>query len=138
MRTATVRPMAQTDMSTPFKRGEKVRATSDLRGVPEGTLGKVAVINGFSWLRYWVQFSNGEDLGSIDHGKLVRAKDWDRFLRDRAAAADQPAAAPDQAESGSEDEASSGGGGDGATVNGVVIPQLLLDRSASARARLGA
>ncbi len=128
--------MAATDLMTPFKRGEKVRATTDLRRVPEGTLGKVAVVDGFSWIRYWVQFENGEALGSIDQSELVRAKDWDAYLRYRATAADQPDAPEGEADEGG--NGASGGSADGGvTVNGVLVPQLLLDRSSAARARLG-
>lgn len=130
--------MAATDLMVPFKRGAKVRAAVDLPRVPEGTLGKVAVVDGFSWIRYWVQFENGEAMGSIDHSKLVRAKDWDDFLRERAAAADRPDA-PEGEDAAEADgaEAAASAGGDGVSVNGVMVPQLLLDRSAAARARLG-
>ncbi len=130
--------MAATDLMTPFKRGEKVRAVTDLRRVPEGTLGKVAVVDGFSWIRYWVQFENGEALGSIDHSNLVRAKDWDTYLRERAAAASAPEAADGDAETESAGSPAESAAGEGAMVNGVLVPQLLLERSAAARARLGA
>jgi len=129
--------MPITHAVVPFRRGEKVKAATDLRGVPEGTAGKVAVVNGFTWTRYWVQFENGAALGSIDHGDLVKAKEWEAFLRDRAAAELTAAIAPDQVDAPAADAPDSAGGGDGATVNGVLVPQLLLDRSAAARARLG-
>lgn len=117
----------------PFKMNEKVRATEDLPGVPAGTEGKVQVANGFRWRRYWVKFENGVVLGQVDHHKLVRSRDWDRWQAER----EKAAAAPVAAASGNGD---SGGGeadaGGGVTVNGVVVPQRLLDRSAAARARL--
>ncbi|MEY4365173.1 MAG: hypothetical protein RLZZ305_517 [Actinomycetota bacterium] len=47
--------------------GDKVRAVSDLDGVPSGTEGKVILANGFSWLRYRVLFTNGAELGDLDH-----------------------------------------------------------------------
>ncbi len=131
--------MAATDLMAPFKRGEKVRATTDLPRIPEGTVGKVAVVDGFSWIRYWVQFENGEALGSIDQSQLVRAKHWDDYLRERAAAAERAEAADGDDEAADEGAAAAtAGGGDGVTVNGVLVPQLLLDRSAAARTRLGA
>ncbi len=70
-----------------YKRGQKVKVVDDLPGVPAGTAGKIALANGFAWRRYWVRFANGVVLGHIDHGKLVRSKDYERFLvaRDREA-----------------------------------------------------
>jgi hypothetical protein len=46
--------------------GDKVRATVDLPGVPEGTEGKVILANGFNWRRHRVQFVNGVELGNLD------------------------------------------------------------------------
>ena len=40
------------DFDTPFKKNDSVKATLDLPGVPEGTQGKIKVINGFTWERY--------------------------------------------------------------------------------------
>jgi hypothetical protein len=50
--------------------GDKVRATVALDGVPSGTEGKVILANGFSWLRYRVLFSNGTELGDLDHRNI--------------------------------------------------------------------
>ena len=61
------------DHTSPIRRHQKVVATVDLPGVPEGTLGKVRVANGFAWYRYWVNFENGVELGHVDHRNLVRA-----------------------------------------------------------------
>ena len=47
------------DRTLPIKRYKKVVATVGLPGVPEGTVGKVRVANGFAWYRYWVDFDNG-------------------------------------------------------------------------------
>ena len=46
--------------------GQRCRNTVDLTGVPAGTAGKVTVANGFSWLRYWVRFDNGVEVGNLD------------------------------------------------------------------------
>ena len=133
--------------SRTLKRGEKVRLVAGLPGVPQGAEGKVAMANGFTWNRYWVRLVDGRVVGHIDHGDLVRTKDYDRFLvaRDREAveaelaelrAAEAAAAGP---QDGPADDADAGGGGSGeAVVNGVAVPAYLLQRSADARARLGA
>jgi len=70
-------------ISDPFRKNETVIATEDLPGVPEGTRGKVKLINGFDWVRYWVFFDNGIDHGSIDGSALVRPQHWRQFQRDR-------------------------------------------------------
>ena len=127
-----------------LKRGERVRLVAELPGVPEGSEGKVAMANGFTWNRYWVRLVDGRVVGHIDHGDLVRTKDYERYLvaRDREAveaelaaqrAADAADAAPAEAEGADADD----GAGE-AVVNGVAVPAYLLQRSADARARLGA
>ena len=85
----------------PIRKGDKVVATVDLAGVPEGTTGKVRLVNGFSrpgsWMRYWVFFENGVDLGSVGSDKLVRAAAWPEFQVERerrAALGPAEAAAP--------------------------------------------
>lgn len=55
-----------------LKVGSKVVATTDLPGVPEGTQGKVMVVNGFQRKRYWVHFSNGVDLGQLDGEQIAK------------------------------------------------------------------
>lgn len=127
----------------PFTRGTKVRLVDDIPGYPAGSRGKVAVANGFEWQRYWVRFDDGESVGHIDHHSLVKAKDYDRFLVQREREAIEAEKAAEQAAASAEaggDEAGGGGAaaGGGVEVNGVVIPQRLLDMSAAARARLGA
>jgi hypothetical protein len=47
--------------------GDKVRATVDLPGIAEGTTGKVILANGFNWQRYRVLFTDGTELGDLDH-----------------------------------------------------------------------
>lgn len=125
----------------PFKRGEKVRLVDDIPGVSTGSDGKVAVANGFTWKRYWVRFEDGRVIGHIDQRKLVRAKDYERFLRAREQeaqqaelAATEQAARPDAAEQATAATSATAG----TAVNGVEIPAHLLARSAAARDRLGA
>lgn len=45
---------------------DKVRAVTDLPGVPAGTKGKVIVANGMNWRRYRVLFDNRQELGHLD------------------------------------------------------------------------
>ena len=128
-----------------LKRGERVRLVAGLPGVPEGTEGKVAMANGFTWNRYWVRLVDGRVVGHIDHGDLVRTRDYERFLvaRDREAVeaelAAQRAAEAAEAAPAEADGADGGDSGAGeAVVNGVAVPAYLLQRSADARTRLGA
>lgn len=117
-------------------RKERVKAAIDLRDVPEGTEGRVIVSSGIDWVRYWVAFDNGVEMGSLHRDKLVRVKEWDQYLVDRELAAERAAHASEAGDDGA-DEAAGGGGGDGATVNGVPVPQLLLDRTKAALDRFG-
>ncbi len=117
-------------------RKERVKAAVDLRDVPEGTEGRVIISNGIDWVRYWVAFDNGVEMGSLHRDKLVRVKEWDQYLVDRELAAEHAANAPEAGEDAAGEDAG-GGGGDGATVNGVLVPQLLLDRTKSALDRFG-
>lgn len=34
-------------------------------GVPAGTNGRIKLVNGFRWTRYWVSFDNGVEIGSV-------------------------------------------------------------------------
>ncbi len=128
-----------------LKRGERVRLVAELPGVPHGAEGKVAMANGFTWNRYWVRLVDGRVVGHIDHGDLVRTKDYERFLvaRDREAVeAEEAARRAAEAAETAPAEADGADGGDGgpgeAVVNGVAVPAYLIQRSADARARLGA
>lgn len=131
---------------TPFKKNEVVKATIDLPGVPEGTTGKIKVINGFKWTRYWVFFENGVDLGQLDRGELVRPQHWDHYFEQKAIAEHQAKQAAEAAANGVAAE-DTGGGGDAAADADpndplarvrALVPSHLLERSAAARARLGA
>jgi len=50
--------------------GDRVLSTVELVGVPAGTEGKVILANGFNWLRYRVLFTNGIEMGDLDHRNL--------------------------------------------------------------------
>lgn len=54
-----------------LKIGDKVVATVDLDGAPAGTEGKVILANGFNWLRYRVLFTNGAEIGDLDHRNIA-------------------------------------------------------------------
>ena len=122
-----------------LRKRDKVVARNDLRDIPEGTPGKVILVNGFAWVRYWVKFDNGVSLGSIDRSDLATADEWKRHLAGEdvwgAAAASSTGAAEGGGDSGGGD---AGGSGGKTTPSGTVVPQKLRDRSAAARTRLAA
>ena len=132
--------MAKKTPTEVLRRKERIRAAVDLRDVPEGTTGKILLSNGIYWIRYWVRFDNGVEMGSIHRDKLVRVNEWDQYLVDRELAAERAGAGADETEPGDETGDAEGGdgeGGDGVTVGGVTIPQLLLDRTKAALERFG-
>lgn len=96
--------------------------------------------NGFTWNRYWVRFTDGQVVGHINHGDLVRAKHYEQFLaaREREASAAEQASAAAAVTADSEAQSAPANGSGDVVVNGVTIPAYLLQRSADARARLGA
>ena len=112
---------------------QEVVAATDLKGVPEGTNGKVMLLNGLDWVRYWVKFENGVEMGSLHRNKLVSAEDWDLYLEER-----EDGALPlEETTDSADEESSTTGSGGGVEVNGVLVPQLLLDRSQAALERFG-
>jgi len=117
-----------------FRRGETVKTLDALPGVPQGTEGRVYLVDGFAWTRYRVLFTNGVDVGSLDGTALARRKDYEDALVRR----EEVAAAEDATATAPEEDAAAAGGGDAKTVNGVVVPANLLDRSKRARERLSA
>ena len=64
--------------------GDRVQAKVELTGVPEGTLGKVILANGFNWMRYRVQFANGAELADLDERHLTPTGRAARRLAKRA------------------------------------------------------
>ena len=122
------------DRTLPIKRYKKVVATVELPGVPEGTVGKVRVANGFAWYRYWVDFDNGVRMGQVSHDHLCQEDDWGRYQLDRAEAERRALEAP-------EDSVDADGGDEGAAGavgNQFGVPDHLLKRSLDARTRVGA
>lgn len=116
-----------------LSKGDQVICATELREVPEGTAGKVVLVVGLSWIRYWVSFENGVSVGSINRKHLATPAQWRRRLEggDEAATGDDA--------SGDEGPGDAGDGdGGGYTHNGVLVPQLLIDRSKAARERLSA
>jgi hypothetical protein len=53
-----------------LKMGDLVSLTAEVDGLPVGTEGKVILANGFNWLRYRVRFTNGTEIGDLDHRNL--------------------------------------------------------------------
>lgn len=120
------------ELETPFRKNEKVITTRSLGAIPEGAAGKVKLANGLTtWSRYWVQFTDGTMLGSIDHDDLVRPAMLTQWNEAKIAFA-QAAEAALEASSQPAVEAPAGGGGG----NTHGIPEALLERSRAAKARL--
>lgn len=123
--------------SDQLRKGAKVVNRVELRGVPEGTSGKVIMVSGITWIRYWVRFDNGVSLGTITRHDLATADQWKRHLAGEDVFGDQAAV-------GTETDSAGGGGDDGGdaggvtTPSGTVVPQKLIDRAKAARARLAA
>ena len=122
------------DRTLPIKRYKKVVATVELPGVPEGTVGKVRVANGFAWYRYWVDFDNGVRMGQVSHDNLCHQDDWGRFQFDRAEI--ERRALEDPEDSVDSDEGDEGAAG--AVGNQFGVPEHLIQRSLDARKRVGA
>jgi hypothetical protein len=122
------------DRTLPIKRYKKVVATVELPGVPEGTVGKVRVANGFAWYRNWVDFDNGVRMGQVSHDNLCHQDDWGRFQFDRAETERRALEPPeDSVDSDEGDE-----GAAGAVGNQFGVPEHLIQRSLDARKRVGA
>ena len=118
--------MAKSSAVAELKVDEPVFARVSLRGVPEGTAGKVIHVQGLTWTRYWVWFANGERVGTIDRSKLSTAPEWDR--RHDMAVTGAGVSGPVAATAA---EATAGGSTGG-------VPEYLLERSRNARIRLSA
>jgi hypothetical protein len=128
-----------TDTERPaLKKGDRVVATESLRGVPEGTAGKLRIVNGLgAWMRVWVQWDNGVWMGSIGPNKLTSQRDWPDFQRRREEAAKE-AAKPKAEVTAAPAEAASAGDGDAPSAATSKVPAHLLERAKQARERKAA
>jgi hypothetical protein len=110
--------------------GQKVIAAVAMRDVPEGTKGNVMLSNGLSWIRYWVRFESGVTIGSINRRAIMTPNEWEH-RHDVVTEVN----GTDAGAGGDGDDAVAEGGG--VSINGVMVPQKLIDRTKAARARLG-
>jgi hypothetical protein len=124
-----------TSIDAPFRKGDKVITTAPLPGVPEGTKGRVKLVNGLTWTRYWVFFENGVDLGSIDNTKLVRVKDWDAYKERRELQLANPEATATA--NGGDAAAAPASAEPAAAGTGSRVPEHLIERSKRRREQLG-
>ena len=86
----------------PLPKKTRVRVTSPLKGVPEGTAGTVTATIGLAMPRHRVKFDNGTFITSVDRTRLVEEDRWDEFVADREAKAKaeaEKAAAPPEPKS---------------------------------------
>ena len=118
-----------------LQKKEVVKAAINLRGVPEGTTGQVILSNGLDWVRYWVAFDNGVEVGSLHRDKLIREDEWDDYLLKREQTLQKAENETELTDDSEEPPSSSGSGG--VEVNGGLVPQLLLDRTQAALERFG-
>ena len=118
--------MAKDAKNDHLKRGTKVVSMADMRGVPRGTTGRVTMVSGLTWIRYFVDFDNGTSMASVDRAVLATPAEW-REWKDRPEGAPAAAAAA-PAEAVPAGAAESVGG----------IPAHLLERSRLARERAAA
>ena len=121
--------MAKDAKTDHLKRGAKVVSLATMRGVPRGTTGRVTMVSGLTWIRYFVDFDNGTSMPSVDRGVLATPAEW-REWKDRPEGAPAAAAADTPAPEGA------AGGAAAEPVGG--IPAHLLERSRMARERLAA
>jgi len=119
-----------------LRRKERVVASTDMPGIPEGTPGKVIIVEGLTWIRYWVRFENGVVRGSINRKQLARPGEWTEILRRRELGEEEPgaAAAVAAADGGAAPAAAAG---ETVMINGVAVPAHLIERSKARREFLG-
>jgi hypothetical protein len=105
-------------------------------GIPAGTGGKVTIVEGFEWVRYWVRFDNGVIRGSVNRANLARPDEWTEIQRRREAGEDLEDAGAGDAKAGG--GASAEAAAEGVMVNGVSVPGYLIERSKTRRELLSA
>jgi hypothetical protein len=120
--------MAKDAKNDQLKRGAKVVALADLRGVPRGTTGRVTMVSGLTWIRYFVDFDNGVAMPSVHRTVLATPAEW-REWKDRPAGAQAAVAA---------DAPAAAAAGEAAVESVGGIPAHLLERSRLARERWAA
>ena len=121
-----------------LKKGDRVVATAPFREVPEGTPGKLKMVDGLGpWMRAWVQFDNGVWLGSVSVDKLTRERDWSSFQARRAEEAEAAAARVEEAANApAAVEAPAGDAAPAAAAS--KVPAHLLERAKAAREKKAA
>ena len=119
-------PMPAVLTPVDLKRHQKVRAWTDLPGVPAGMYGRVLLVSGVSWIRYRVLFENRVEHGLLDGRHIVDPSGWvpvDERVEEEVVA----------------DVASADGDAGGAEAagddNAFGIPAHLIERAKAARAR---
>jgi hypothetical protein len=128
--------MAKRESTDPvLKPKERIVATADMPGIPEGTTGKVILPEGLTWIRYWVRFDNGVVRGTIDRSKLARPREWAELVRRRELGEDVGASTA--AASSDAAPAAAAAEGESILVNGVPVPGFLIERSKARREFLG-
>jgi hypothetical protein len=118
-----------------LKPKERIVATADMPGIPEGTTGKVILPEGLTWIRYWVRFDNGVVRGTIDRSKLARPREWAELVRRREAGEDTTVSTSAAAGNGA--PAAAAAEGESVMVNGIPVPGFLIERSKARREFLG-
>lgn len=118
-----------------LKPKERVVATVDMPGIPEGTTGKVILPEGLTWIRYWVRFDNGVVRGTIDRSKLARPGEWADLVRRRELGEDVSTSARAAGDDGA--PAAAAAEDESVLINGVPVPGYLVERSKARREFLG-
>jgi len=108
-----------------LKEKDRVVAKVDLKRVPRGTTGKVIMVSGLNWIRYWVLFDNGERIGTLHRDKLATLPEWENKSTDApvSSATTEASVGPDS-------------GAAAEMIGGV--PAHLLEKSRLARERWAA
>jgi hypothetical protein len=106
-------------------------------GIPAGTTGRVIVVEGLTWIRYWVRFDNGVVRGSLNRKLVARPSEWTEIVRRREAGEDLLEEGGEVAAAAGDGAAAADGSGETVMVNGVAVPAHLIERSKNRRQALG-
>ncbi len=107
-----------------LRRRDKVIAVEPIKDIPEGALGEVKMVVGQAWTRYLVRWENGEWTGTVDGSKIVRRDRLDEWRAEQERKATTAATTTQAAAAGPAEAVSASG-----------VPEHLLERSRTARAR---